>query len=287
MKAQTCPPNIMMPRSPMVLMSSLGTLSVRVMLALCWYGLASVPIAARRPARRSIRIRAWCRACRQSACGPGWSGFAGPAHRHQAEHPCPAQSSPHRRARGTRPFGQVAGSDQRICFMATAGAASADMSIWGVIALGPGLPHAQQQGARSSKTRRSRRACMAITIIPSTGTLRPASYLKLVLQRTECFAKKTLGVTCAPVHSWRSFPPRGLHRRGWAVSTGACRLTSRFGARTECAAEAGSADLDVLTGAIVDHQLDPQACRHRCTKRCRWRRTGHRGCPVPCLRSPW
>jgi hypothetical protein len=34
---------------------------------------------------------------------------------------------------------------------------------------------------------------MAITAIPSTGTLRPASYLKLILQRTECFAKKTLG----------------------------------------------------------------------------------------------
>jgi hypothetical protein len=38
---------------------------------------------------------------------------------------------------------------------------------------------------------------MAITAIPSTGTLRPASYLKLILQRTECFAKKTLGATCA------------------------------------------------------------------------------------------
>jgi hypothetical protein len=38
---------------------------------------------------------------------------------------------------------------------------------------------------------------MAITAIPSTGTLRPASYLKLILQRMECFAKKTLGATCA------------------------------------------------------------------------------------------
>ena len=45
------PPSIMMPRSPIVLMSSLGTVSVSVMVASFVCGRASLPIASSPPGR--------------------------------------------------------------------------------------------------------------------------------------------------------------------------------------------------------------------------------------------
>jgi hypothetical protein len=67
----------------------------------------------------------------------------------------------------------------------------------GVIVLGPGLPHAQQQGARKQQGETKQASMHGHHGNPLNRDSAPRFYLKLILQRTECFAKKTLGATCA------------------------------------------------------------------------------------------